>query len=330
VLRVLRSLHGRNDADTTYGSHMATHMAIGVLSLGCGTQTFTTSNLAIASLLVAFYPVFPDAVQDNKSHLQAFRHFWVLATDPRCLVTKDVASGVPVSVPLSIRLSKGNKELSRTTPCLLPPLDEVARIQTISQEFWNLDLDFGSASSYVAAFKKTQTLYLRRRPGSASPFGSTLLALGARDTDDNTGHEAQPLEWLFDSDAVPSLSRFSHLERGIVLDRGVGGPDVSNGTATVVDARLMLEQALKSGRREDLLGLKGLFAWSEERGKLDSQAADKADGSEQASTGGTDDKPPQKGGENKTKTALSWNNEAWLRYSVIEELKGGVWLAGRE
>ncbi|KAJ8125831.1 hypothetical protein O1611_g7807 [Lasiodiplodia mahajangana] len=116
VLRILRSLHGRNDPDTAYGSHMATHMAIGVLSLGCGTQTFNTSNLATASLLVAFYPVFPDSVQDNKSHLQAFRHFWVLATDPRCLVTKDVATNSPVSVPISIHLknspSSADNEIS--------------------------------------------------------------------------------------------------------------------------------------------------------------------------------------------------------------------------
>ncbi|KKY23235.1 putative 20s cyclosome subunit (apc1) [Phaeomoniella chlamydospora] len=77
VFRRLRSLHGRVDADTPYGSHLATHMAIGALFLGGGTHTFSTSDLAIGALLCAFYPVFPTFVLDNKAHLQAFRHFWI-------------------------------------------------------------------------------------------------------------------------------------------------------------------------------------------------------------------------------------------------------------
>src|SRR6202012_1591851 len=36
VLRRLRALHGRDDPDTPYGSHLAAHLAIGGLFLGCG------------------------------------------------------------------------------------------------------------------------------------------------------------------------------------------------------------------------------------------------------------------------------------------------------
>ncbi|RYP81134.1 hypothetical protein DL769_002143 [Monosporascus sp. CRB-8-3] len=351
VLRILRSLHGRSDPGTTYGSHMAAHMAIGVLSLGCGTQTFNTSNLSIASLLVAFYPVFPDSVQDNRSHLQAFRHFWVLATDPRCLVTKDVATNAPVSVPISIRLkrfsssassasAKGeNNQIIRTTPCLLPPLDDIASIRTASPEFWNLELDFSARPQHAdALLKRGQALYLRRRPVSDSPFAAAMLALG-RGSDNgaaedysprtNGGGDAdpqqerqQPLEWLFGG-AVPSLARLTHAERAIVLDRGVGGPDVSDGTASVVDARLVLEQDVCSGRRDELVTLRGLFEWVEWRAR---RAQEDKDGNG-GGGGGEGDGGGAGVGESKR---IGWEGEGWLRESVVEELKGSVWMAGRE
>ncbi|KAI9879579.1 MAG: Anaphase-promoting complex subunit 1, partial [Watsoniomyces obsoletus] len=88
VLRRLRSLHGRTDKDTPFGSHMASHMAIGTLFLGGGTMTFGTSDLAVAGLCIAFYPLFPGDVLDNKTHLQALRHLWVLAVEGRCLVAR--------------------------------------------------------------------------------------------------------------------------------------------------------------------------------------------------------------------------------------------------
>ncbi|KAI8627197.1 hypothetical protein F5Y19DRAFT_182229 [Xylariaceae sp. FL1651] len=316
VLRILRSLHGRNDAETTYGSHMATHMAIGVLSLGCGTHTFNTSNLAIASLLVAFYPVFPDDVQDNKSHLQAFRHFWVLATDPRCLVTKDVATNAPVSVPISIHLKHSSNYVDdevRTTPCLLPPLTEVSSIRTTSSEFWNVELDFIAHPEYIKAFEHTQALYLRRRPVSDSPFAATIMALGRDDSSSgstSTESGAQPLEWLFSH--VPALQKLTHAERGLVLDRSVGGPDVGDAAGTAVDARLVLEESIHKGTRDDLLGLKGLFEWVEWR----AQKAQK----QQDRQGDVDD----------TARGINWSGDGWLRESIIEGLKGSVWLAGKE
>ncbi|KAK7935849.1 Negative regulator of mitosis [Apiospora marii] len=317
VLRILRSLHGRNDAETTFGSHMAIHMAMGVLSLGCGTQTFSNSNLAIASLLVAFYPVFPDQVQDNKSHLQAFRHFWVLATDPRCLVTKDVATDTPVGIPIRIRFKDGRPEEARTTPCLLPPLDDITSVSTASPDYWNMDLDFagGQGKELRERFALNQVLHLRRRPAGGSPFSATMLALGRQPPGGGSQLEEarQPLEWLFTS--VGSLRRLTHAERGIVLDTGVGGPDVGLSNGSVVDARLMLEEAVRNGHRDDLLALRGLFEWVDARaGKMQ---ADK-DGLTHGAT--------TKLGKNNHE----WVGESWLRDSVVESLKGMIWLAGRE
>ncbi|KAH8673521.1 hypothetical protein BX600DRAFT_378217 [Xylariales sp. PMI_506] len=313
VLRILRSLHGRNDGETTYGSHMAAHMAIGVLSLGCGTQTFSTSNLAIASLLVAFYPVFPDQVQDNKSHLQAFRHFWVLAADPRCLVTKDVSTNAAISIPLTVKFRNGQPEEMRTTPCLLPPLSDIAMVSTNSPEFWNLELDFAGpgGDKLREKFAKGQVLHLRRRPAGGSSFTATMLALGRQGSFTALEDAQQPLEWLFEN--VPSLRRLTHAERGVVLDTGVGGPDVGLSKGSVVDARLALEEGVHSGRRDDLVGLKGLFEWVEWKAKrLEKEGKAKADEANEAN----DD--------------TSWSGEGWLRESVVDELKGMIWLAGRE
>lgn len=305
VLRILRSLHGRNDTETTYGSHMAAHMAIGVLSLGCGTQTFSTSNLAIASLLVAFYPVFPDQVQDNKSHLQAFRHFWVLATDPRCLVTKDLSTNTPVSVPIYIELKDGKPAQVRNTPCLLPPLDDMVSLCTNSPEYWNLDLTFSGAEGdkMKERFRENQVLCLRRKPVDGTPFSATLLALGRQGAATSKEETAQPLTWLFDT--ATSLGKLTHAERDMALDSGVGGPNVSHSQASVVDARLILEESINSGNRDDLLGLKGLFDWADWKARHAGDRDANTDGEE-------------------------WKDEGWLRQSVIDDLKGKVWLAGRE
>ncbi|WYZ43187.1 hypothetical protein EsH8_VI_000886 [Colletotrichum jinshuiense] len=317
VLRRLRLLHGRDDPDTPYGSHLAAHLAIGSLFLGCGTATFGTSSQAIASLLIAFYPVFPTSVMDNRSHLQAFRHFWVLATDPRCLVAKDVATGQPVSAPIEIRRKKnsnspqeaeGSAAVVRQTPCLLPPLSEIASIRTdAGPAFWDLEIDFEKNPSLVDAFKQNQSLYLRRRPAQEAPFTSTLRALGRdslADVIDNGSRD--PIEWIFGLDTLRDLT---YAERATVLDRSAsseGAAGESSGSA--VDARLVLERSMDGSSRERLLGLKMLFEWADRRAQLDggSWAKSKA--------GGKGEK----------------NQEWWMRDSVVEELKGRVFMTGRE
>lgn len=338
VLRRLRSLHGRDDAATSYGSHMAAHIAIGALFLGSGTATFGTSNLAIASLLISFYPLFPSNVQDNRAHLQAFRHFWVFAADPRCLVTKDIATGQPISMPVVIKLkptlvasskrtliskSKSAKLQKRPeptifrkhTPCLLPPINEISLVRTdaTAQGYWNLELDFEHKSELVEQFKQNQTLNLRQRPLHESVFGATLRALG-RDglayklngasslsvAEETPFTNRDPLEWVF---SLPALAGLTHAERAMVLARS-GGEDGSEEAATTeVDARLALESGLDGWSREKLEGLRLLFEWAEKRASAGRSTG--ADGS----------------GEGE-----GW----WLRDGVVEALKGEAWFAARE
>ncbi|KAF9581127.1 Anaphase-promoting complex subunit 1 [Lunasporangiospora selenospora] len=103
-LRRMRKLHKRIKGDTTYGSHLASHMAMGLLFLGGGGYTLGTSNRCVASLLCSLYPRLPFDATDNRYHLQAFRHLWVMAVEPRCLVTRDVNTGVCCPVPVRVHL----------------------------------------------------------------------------------------------------------------------------------------------------------------------------------------------------------------------------------
>lgn len=66
-----------------YGFHMGVHMAIGFLGLGSGGYTFGTSEMDLASMLISIYPHFPSDMNDNQYHLQALRHFYVLAVKPK-------------------------------------------------------------------------------------------------------------------------------------------------------------------------------------------------------------------------------------------------------
>ena len=83
-LRLFRVLRRRVDSEVSYGFHVAISMALGFLFLGGGRLTLGTSKPAIAALLTAIFPRFPLTPSDNRYHLQAFRHLYVLAVEARC------------------------------------------------------------------------------------------------------------------------------------------------------------------------------------------------------------------------------------------------------
>lgn len=70
VLRICRYLRSRvgqaTNSVVTYGSHLATHMALGLLFLGGGRYTLSTSPSAVAAMLCAFFPKFPTHSNDNR------------------------------------------------------------------------------------------------------------------------------------------------------------------------------------------------------------------------------------------------------------------------
>lgn len=274
TLRRLRLLHGRNDPETPYGSHLAAHFAIGALFVGGGTCTFGTSNIATASLLCAFYPLFPASVLDNKSHLQAFRHLWVLATERRCLIPRDVDTLHPLSIPIIVVTFQPSDDDGpaaatqqlMTAPCLLPPLPTISKIHISSDPaYWPVTLDFAAhPSPHLAAFRHHQSVFLKRRNGydaasSASVFSATMQALN----DSQTAHQIQPnpFEWLF---TLPCFGGLDRAERALVLQPSGGGAEVAGWRGTVVDDRLMVESGtLGQGRSERLWNLRVLLKWAE-------------------------------------------------------------------
>ncbi|KAH7138253.1 negative regulator of mitosis [Dendryphion nanum] len=259
VFRRLRSLHGRVGPDTPYGSHLAAHMAFGALFIAGGTYTFSTSNKAIAALICAFYPLFPQDVQDSKAHLQAFRHFWVLAAEPRCLIVRDVDTGRATSMPISI-ITKDGQETKLVAPALLPELHTISRIETTDVAYWPTTLDFINNPLHLDTFKTNQTIHVRRRAAHdmyASVFSATLVALN----DTQSSRTARLMwDWLFQ---LPSLQQFESADLGLVLPADPFSSTFLDLGQTVVDARLVLGRKGESWNARELWELRVLFEWAE-------------------------------------------------------------------
>ncbi|KAI4152605.1 MAG: hypothetical protein LQ340_002825 [Diploschistes diacapsis] len=261
LLRRFRALHGRSDPETPYGSHLAAHQAIGALFLGGGTHTFNTSNIAVASLLCAFYPLFPTNVQDSRSHLQAFRHFWVFAAEPRCMIVRSTETQKPLSIPIIVTMRSG-EEFNSTAPCLLPELERIAKVHSNDPQYWRVTLDFASSPDQLAAFKRHQSMFVRRRgpyDASSTVFAATMQALNDKQMANQMSMQA--FEWVFN---LPSFASFDRAERMLVLPAETSTILHLAHRTTVVDDRLSLErECVASGKAERLWNLRVLFAWAE-------------------------------------------------------------------
>ncbi|GAB7337733.1 hypothetical protein MBLNU457_g3013t1 [Dothideomycetes sp. NU457] len=249
TFRYLRRLHGRTDASTTYGG---------------GTYTFGTSDMATASLICAFYPLFPSDVLDNTVHLQALRHFWVFAAEPRCAVAQDIDAQRPVPIKLQVRL-RNDQVLHLKSPCLLPELNTIATIQTDDPTYWPVVLDFVSNPDHLEAFRAKQTLRVRRAPAQiTSPllFSSTLTSL----------NEAQSIppwrrvwEWFL---MLPAFGDSDSSDLGLILPSVASSSLYADERGTVVDDRLALTRGTRSSAsQDDLWNLRVLFSWAQEAQK---------------------------------------------------------------
>eukprot|EP00268_Persea_americana_P044215 TRINITY_DN4466_c0_g1_i1.p1 TRINITY_DN4466_c0_g1~~TRINITY_DN4466_c0_g1_i1.p1 ORF type:complete len:1760 (-),score=299.95 TRINITY_DN4466_c0_g1_i1:451-5376(-) len=142
TFRLLRFLRNRNSSDghTSYGIQVAVNMAIGFLFLGGGLRTFSTANSAVAALLIALYPRLPTGPNDNRCHLQAFRHLYVLATEARWVQTVDVDTNLPIYVPLEITIAEtehhAETSFCEVTPCILPERAVLKTVQVCGPRYW--------------------------------------------------------------------------------------------------------------------------------------------------------------------------------------------------
>ncbi|XP_071734398.1 anaphase-promoting complex subunit 1 [Rutidosis leptorrhynchoides] len=142
TFRLLKFLRGRNSADghVNYGTQMAVSLAIGFLFLGGGTKTFSTSNSSIAALLITLYPRLPTGPNDNRCHLQAFRHLYVIATEARWVQTVDVDTGLPVYAPLEITIKEtehyAETSFCEVTPCILAERALLKTVRVCGPRYW--------------------------------------------------------------------------------------------------------------------------------------------------------------------------------------------------
>ncbi|OAP58510.1 hypothetical protein AYL99_07600 [Fonsecaea erecta] len=276
IMRRLRALHGRTDGETPFGSHLAAHMALGALFLAGGTRTFGTSNLAIASLCIAFYPIFPNDILDNRGHLQALRHLWVLAAEGRCLVARDGDAGRSVSGGMTARIHLKNGETQTTRlPGLIPEFDTIKSIDIKGEGFWDGHLDFEAGGKMLREKIKSENavnVVLRRRAAYDEPpknlftadFQAKAWAMGIPSIDPNavpsytstvaisstSGAGAvtslaktgipNAFEWIFE---IEALKDFDPAERALVLGpTPLDAAELSR--VTVVDSRLEFEKGI--------------------------------------------------------------------------------------
>ena len=182
VLRRLRISHGQEGAGVTYGTHMAMHMACGILFLGRGHYTLGNSNLAIAAMAISFFPRFSPSPGDNTAYPQAFRHLWVLAVEPRCLIAKDVNTRETVYLPVKIKLNEGaqTRTQSLISPTLIAPLDTIRSIEVDSPRYWPISYNLDTNRDNLI---KTRTIKVKRKAGfldyNSDPKGNRSIFVKA-------------------------------------------------------------------------------------------------------------------------------------------------------
>ncbi|VFV22754.1 anaphase-promoting complex subunit [Lynx pardinus] len=186
VLQLCRFLHMKTGGEMNYGFHLAHHMALGLLFLGGGRYSLSTSNSSIAALLCALYPHFPAHSTDNRYHLQALRHLYVLAAEPRLLVPVDVDTNMPCYALLEVTY-KGTQWYEQTkeelmAPTLLPELHLLKQIKVKGPRYWELLIDLSKGTQHLKSIlSKDGVLYVKLRAGQLSykedPMGwQSLLA----------------------------------------------------------------------------------------------------------------------------------------------------------
>ncbi|KAK7806339.1 hypothetical protein U0070_020191 [Myodes glareolus] len=281
VLQLCRYLHMKTGGEMNYGFHLAHHMALGLLFLGGGRYSLSTSNSSIAALLCALYPHFPAHSTDNRYHLQALRHLYVLAAEPRLLVPVDVDTNTPcyalievtykVAVPV-ISVGQGTQWYEQTkeelmAPTLLPELHLLKQMKVKGPRYWELLIDLSKGEQHLKSIlSKDGVLYVKLRAGQLSykedPMGwQSLLA----QTVSNRNSEARTFkpETVSSFTSDPALLSFAEYfckptvsmgQKQEILDlfSSVLYECVTQETPEMLPAYIAMDQAIRSLRKRDM------------------------------------------------------------------------------
>lgn len=157
-------LKSNSASDVSYGINVASNMALGLLFVGNGTCTIGTSNLSVAALYCSLFPIYPTKVTDNRYHLQALRHLWVLAIERRCLITRNVSSEIEC-VPVEIFLNDDSRQnpMRGCTPLILPAFATIDRIEVVGPRFWPLSVQISAEQMKSQTTENSWTLWIQRK-----------------------------------------------------------------------------------------------------------------------------------------------------------------------
>jgi anaphase-promoting complex subunit 1 len=106
--------------------------------------------------------VFPSHPNDNKYHLQAFRHFYVLAIQPNLFHSIDIDKKESVNVNFMIEKVKDSGEFSKkenVTPIMLQGADKWHRAKILDEDYHNLDFCFDKGTLGVIP----RLLYIKKK-----------------------------------------------------------------------------------------------------------------------------------------------------------------------
>lgn len=169
VMRVCRYLRSRlTQSCVFYGSYMALHMALGILFLGSCRYSLSTSPESIGALVCALYPIYPNHSSDNRYHLQALRHLYVLAAEPRLLIPRDIQTNKPVYVKVVIRQRQETGDalkLELEAPCMMPEVNSIESVHVEDDRYWRIEINNKDAlvrclfqeQGYLSVKKKTHS-----------------------------------------------------------------------------------------------------------------------------------------------------------------------------
>lgn len=145
VMRFCRYLRSRlTQSCVFYGSYMALHMSLGLLFLGSCRYSLSSSPESIGALVCALYPIYPNHSSDNRYHLQALRHLYVLAAEPRLLIPRDIQANKPVYVWITVRQKNHGDEivqLKLKAPCLMPEVESIESVCVDDDRYWRIEIN---------------------------------------------------------------------------------------------------------------------------------------------------------------------------------------------
>ncbi|CAJ0585941.1 unnamed protein product, partial [Mesorhabditis spiculigera] len=109
----------------THSVQGAVQTTLGLLFMGNARYALSRSDIAIASMVIAFYPTAAHHAGDNRLYLQAFRFLWVLAVERRLIYTVDLKDRSNIfRSPIMVQLNDGTR-ITSMTPQLLPDVDTI-------------------------------------------------------------------------------------------------------------------------------------------------------------------------------------------------------------